>query len=128
LRVLVDTHAFVWWVIDSPRLSARARELFTSEDNEICVSAVVAWELATKVRLGKWAEASPIATNVERVVADNDFSPLPVSIEHARIAGFFAGRHRDPFDRMLAAQAQVEGIPLVSVDPVFRTFGTFLLW
>jgi PIN domain nuclease of toxin-antitoxin system len=128
LRVLVDTHAFVWWVIDSPRLSFRARELFVSEDNEICVSAVVAWELATKVRLGKWAEVLPIATDIVRVIADNDFAPLPVTIEHARIAGFFAGRHRDPFDRMLAAQSQVEGIPLVSADPVFRAFGTSLVW
>lgn len=128
MRVLVDTHAFVWWVIDSPRLSFRARELFVSEDNEICVSAVVAWELATKVRLGKWAEVLPIATDIVRVIADNDFAPLPVTIEHARIAGFFAGRHRDPFDRMLAAQSQVEGIPLVSADPVFRAFGTSLVW
>lgn len=128
MRVLVDTHAFVWWVIDSPRLSSRARELFASEDNEICISAVVAWELATKVRLGKWAEASPIATDVMRIIRDNDFAPLPVSIEHARVAGFLAGRHRDPFDRMLAAQSQVERIPLISADPVFRTFETSLMW
>jgi PIN domain nuclease of toxin-antitoxin system len=128
VRVLVDTHAFVWWVIDSPRLSSRARELFVSEDNEICVSAAVAWELATKVRLGKWAEASPIAADIARVIADSDFSPLTVTIEHARVAGFLAGRHRDPFDRMLAAQSQVEGVPLVSADPVFRAFGISLVW
>jgi len=128
MRALIDTHAFVWWVTDNPRLSARARAFLASEDNEICVSAVVAWELATKVRLGKWSEALPIATNIATVIEENSFTPLAVTIEHARTAGFLAGRHGDPFDRMLAAQSQVEGIPLVSADPAFDTLGTPVMW
>lgn len=94
----------------------------------ILVSAVVAWELATKARLGKWAEALPIATSIAHVIEENRFTPLTVTIEHARVAGLLAGRHRDPFDRMLAAQSQVERIPLVSADPVFRSFGTEVIW
>ncbi len=128
MRVLVDTHAFFWWIVDNPRLSVRARALFIEEDNEILVSPVVAWELATKVRLGKWPEALPLATNIASVINENRFTPLAISIEHARTAGCLPGRHRDPFDRMLAAQSQVEGIPLISADPVFRAFGTTAIW
>ncbi|HKM88612.1 MAG TPA: type II toxin-antitoxin system VapC family toxin [Xanthobacteraceae bacterium] len=128
MRVLVDTHAFFWWVIDKPKLSARARALLVEEDNEVFVSAVVAWELATKARLGKWPQALPIATNIASVIADNRFTALTITIEHARTAGLLAGAHRDPFDRMLAAQSQVEGMPLVSADPVFRGFGTAVMW
>jgi PIN domain nuclease of toxin-antitoxin system len=128
LRVLVDTHAFFWWVVDNPKLSVRARALFAAQDNEICVSAVVAWELATKARMGKWSEALPIATNIGSVVEENRFTPLGISIEHARTAGFLPGRHRDPFDRLLAAQSLVEGIPLISADPVFRSFNTAVIW
>jgi PIN domain nuclease of toxin-antitoxin system len=128
MRVLVDTHAFFWWVLDKPNLSSRARALFIEEDNEILVSPVVAWELATKARLGKWPEALAIATSIASVIKENSFTPFTVTIEHARTAGFLAGLHRDPFDRMLAAQSQVEGIPLLSADPVFRSLGTSVIW
>jgi PIN domain nuclease of toxin-antitoxin system len=128
LRVLVDTHALFWWVVDSPKLSVRVRAVFAAHDNEIYVSAVVAWELATKARAGRWPEALSIATNIASVIEENGFTPLAISIEHARTAGFLPGRHRDPFDRMLAAQSIVEGIPLVSADPVFRSFGTAVMW
>jgi len=128
MRVLVDTHAFFWWVLDKPELSSPARSIFRDEDNEILVSAVVAWELAMKARLGKWPEALPLATTVAQVIAENRFLPLSVTIEHARNAGLLSGRHRDPFDRMLAAQSQVEGVPLISADPVFQTFGTTVIW
>jgi PIN domain nuclease of toxin-antitoxin system len=128
MKILVDTHALVWWIIDNPSLSARTRALFADESNEILVSAVVAWELATKARSGKWPEALAIATSIASVIADNRFTPLSITVEHARAAGLFIWQHRDPFDRMLTAQAQVEGIPLVSADPVFRSFGTPVIW
>jgi PIN domain nuclease of toxin-antitoxin system len=128
MKVLVDTHALVWWITDNASLSARTRALFADESNEILVSAAVAWELATKARSGKWPEALAIATSIASVIADNRFTPLSVTFEHARAAGLFIWQHRDPFDRLLAAQAQIEGIPLVSADPVFRSFGTPVIW
>ena len=128
MRVLVDTHAFFWWMTDDKQLSNRARDILTDETNEIMISAVVAWELATKVRLSKWPEAVDLAVNIDRYIAANDFTPLPITVIHARVAGFLAARHRDPFDRMLAAQSQVEAISLVSADSIFTQLGVAVVW
>lgn len=128
MRVLSDTHAFFWWVIDSPKLSAKAIALFADESNDVLVSPVVAWELATKVRLGKWSDALRVATDIASIIKDNNFTPFAVTIEHARAAGFLPGPHRDPFDRLLAAQSQIEGVPLITADPVFREFGIAVMW
>jgi PIN domain nuclease of toxin-antitoxin system len=89
---------------------------------------VVAWEIASKVRTGKWPEAKPLADRFLEVVADDGFVPLPITLDHAILAGFLPAPHRDPFDRMLAAQAQIEDLSLVTADPVFRGFGTRVLW
>jgi PIN domain nuclease of toxin-antitoxin system len=128
LRVLIDTHVYFWWVTDDVQLSAPARSVIAREDNQVIVSAVTAWELATKVRFGKWPEAAEFAANIDRELAADNFTPLAVTLEHARVAGFLPGRHRDPFDRMLAAQAQVEALPLVTADPVFADFSVRVLW
>lgn len=128
MRVLVDTHAFFWWTVDDPKLSRTAREIIADPDNEVIVSAVTAWELATKARVGKWPGAADLVHQIETVLASNGFLPLPVTIDHARKAGFLVGRHRDPFDRMLAAQAQAENIPILTVDPVFELLGARAHW
>jgi PIN domain nuclease of toxin-antitoxin system len=128
MRVLVDTHALFWWVTDDDELSARARDVIADEDNEILVSAAVAWELATKVRFFKWPEAVDLAMNIEGVISANDFTPFPVTVAHARVAGLLPGRHRDPFDRILAAQSQVEAMPLLSADPIFATLAVPVIW
>ncbi|HXW25321.1 MAG TPA: type II toxin-antitoxin system VapC family toxin [Xanthobacteraceae bacterium] len=128
MKVLIDTHTLFWWVTDDPKLSSRAREILLTTDNEVLVSAATAWELATKARFGKWPQAAYLAANIKDVLDENAFAPLAITIEHARIAGSLAVPHRDPFDRMLAAQAQVEGISLVTADPVFGRFGTPVLW
>jgi PIN domain nuclease of toxin-antitoxin system len=128
MRVLVDTHVFYWWVTDDEKLSGRATEMIADETNDVFVRAVVAWELATKVRFFKWPEAVDLAKNVDRVIKDNDFTPLSITMEHASSAGFLPGRHHDPFDRMLAAQSSVEMMPLLSVDPVFRDLGISPVW
>jgi PIN domain nuclease of toxin-antitoxin system len=129
MRVLVDTHVFFWWLTDDKKLSDLARRVITDENNEVMVSAVVAWELATKVRFFKWPEATDLAVNIDRIIAESGFTPLPITVAHARVAGLLAARHRDPFDRMLASQAQVETIPLLTVDPIFATaFNTQVLW
>jgi PIN domain nuclease of toxin-antitoxin system len=128
MRVLLDTHVFFWWVNDSPKLSDRARDIIASEPNDIFISAVVAWELATKARFGKWPEAFDLATDIDAILVANAFTPLSIKLEHARVAGFLPGQHRDPFDRVLAAQSQIENMALVTADPVFRIFGTRVLW
>jgi PIN domain nuclease of toxin-antitoxin system len=99
-----------------------------AEETIACVSAVTACEIANKVRLGKWPEAVMLAASFGDIIGEHGFESLPITIEQARIAGFLPGDHRDPFDRMLAAQAQTEGMPLVTADPVFRAFGTQVLW
>jgi PIN domain nuclease of toxin-antitoxin system len=129
MKVLVDTHAFFWWVTDDPQLSIDARNLLTDVEGEVAISAVVAWELATKARIGKWPGASELVGRLDGIIEDNTaLVRLPITLGHAREAGLMPGSHRDPFDRMLAAQAQIEDIPLVSADPVFRTFGVRVIW
>ena len=128
MRVLLDTHAYFWWETDDPKLSARAREVIASGGTTVLVSAVTAWELANKVRSGKWPAAAILAKDIETALREEAFEPLPLTIEHARLAGFLPGPHRDPFDRMLAAQAQVQDAPLITADRAFRAFGTRVLW
>ena len=128
MRILLDSHAFVWFLAGDTRFSDRAREVMAAEDTVTCVSAVTAWEIANKVRLGKWPQAATLAASLSDVIEEQGFEPLPITVEQARVAGFLIGVHRDPFDRMLAAQAQTEGLPLVSADPAFRSFGTVTLW
>jgi PIN domain nuclease of toxin-antitoxin system len=127
MMVLLDSHAFFWWTSDDPRLSRRAFDAIASESN-VYVSAVVAWEIAGKVRTGKWPEARTLAERFFDVIAEDGFAALPITLEHAHRAGSLPGLHRDPFDRMLAAQAEIEDLTLVTADPAFRAFGTRVLW
>jgi PIN domain nuclease of toxin-antitoxin system len=128
VRVLLDTHAFLWWVTDDLRLSAAARALIGDETNGVLVSAASAWEIATKHRLGKLGEAAGAAARFAELVAADGFEHLPVSYLHAMKAGGYASAHRDPFDRMLAAQSELEGLPLITRDRAFEHFGTKTLW
>ena len=99
-----------------------------ADDTIAVVSAVTAWEIANKVRLAKWPEVVELAANFPDVLSTHGFESISVSVEHARLAGSLPGRHRDPFDRMLAAQSQIEQMPLVTADPVFAQFGTQVMW
>jgi PIN domain nuclease of toxin-antitoxin system len=128
MRCLLDTHALLWWLFDDPKLSARAREAISEPQNEILVSAASAWEISTKHRLGKLPEAGDVAQRLPIYVRQARFTELPISIEQAQVAGDLPGPHRDPFDRMLIAQAKLLTVPVVSVDPVFRDYGSTVLW
>jgi PIN domain nuclease of toxin-antitoxin system len=128
MRILFDSHALVWFLLGDSRFPVRLRQRLELPETEFVVSAVCVWEIATKVRRGRWPEAEAIIANLSLALATSAYSPLAISIEHARTAGFFAWHHRDPFDRILAAQSQIEGIPLVSADPVFRAFGIAVMW
>jgi len=128
LRLLLDTHALIWALAGSRKLSRRAHDLIASPDNEILVSAASAMEVATKVRLGKLPEAEALAREFEAALAAADYVGLPVSVSHAVHAGRLAIAHKDPFDRMLIAQAQIERVPLVSNERLFDAFGVERIW
>lgn len=127
-RVLLDTHAFLWWLDGDKRLSRKARRLIASERNEILISAASVWEITTKARLGKLPHAGDVAADVPASIMSQGFTRLAITAEHAQVAGTLLGSHRDPFDRMLAAQARQERVPLVSIDEVFDMFAVERLW
>ena len=126
MRILFDSHALVWFLTGDRRFPPHLRG--SVSEAEKFISAVCVWEIATKVSRGKWPEANRIAVILDDVLETSDYTALPISLKHAQVAGYFASRHRDPFDRMLAAQAQVEAIPLVTADPVFDDFGVQVIW
>jgi len=121
MRLLLDTHAFIWW--DNGRLPGRITVQIQQAD-EVYVSAVTAWEIAIKSALGKIVARGTVAD----ALADYGFSPLPVTVEHADAVGLLPPHHRDPFDRLLAVQARIEELTLVTRDPAFRPYGVKLLW
>lgn len=128
MRYLLDTHALLWWLFDDPRLPDRVRGLLAEPAHEVLVSSASAWEIATKHRLGRLPEAEVLVTDIAGWVRQAGFGPLPVTIEHTQRAGTFSQPHRDPFDRMLAAQSLIEKVPLVSRDPDLSPFGVDLVW
>jgi PIN domain nuclease of toxin-antitoxin system len=128
VKLLLDTHAVVWWWTDDPRLPATARGMIAAAANSVYVSAVSAWEIATKNRLGKWPGVERIIEEFPALLRRSRFVPLPLSVEHARLAGTMDGTHRDPFDRMLIAQSREEKAALISCDTVFRDYGVDLIW
>jgi PIN domain nuclease of toxin-antitoxin system len=128
VRLLLDTHALLWWLDGDERLSKAARQAIADPKATIFVSAASAWEIATKVRIGKLPGAIEVADRLSSILADQSFKPLAIGIEHARRAGLMPGEHRDPFDRMLIAQAQIELLCLVSNETCFDSFGIKRLW
>ncbi len=126
---LLDTHAFIWGLTDPQRLGNAAREVMGSRENRLVVSAASAWEISTKFRLGKLPGADAIVRNFEGYVAELGAQPLDVSMSHALLGGSLGWVHRDPFDRMLAAQALIEGHRLISRDSVFSDVqGLEVIW
>jgi PIN domain nuclease of toxin-antitoxin system len=128
VRLLLDTHTLLWWLDGDRRLSRRARMAIADQDNQIFVSAASAWELSTKARLGKLPGALDVATDVQGCLASQGFQDLPISIPHAQRAGNLRIDHRDPFDRMLIAQGQIEDLPIVSNESLFDRFGVERVW
>lgn len=125
---MLDTHALVWWLHDSPMLGKAARIAMMDSDSEILVSAASAMEITTKFRLEKWMESKWLALNFIQSIADEGFLHLPISLEHAALAGSLGIDHKDPFDRFLVAQAQIESLPLVSNEKLFDSFGIERIW
>ncbi len=128
VRLLLDTHAFIWRVSRPDRLSDDANQLIDDPANDVLVSSATAWEIATKTRLGKLPGGEAIAAGFAQAVDDVRAVELGITSTHALLAGAFDVDHRDPFDRMLAAQASIEGAVLVTRDPAFEAFPISARW
>jgi len=128
MRLLLDTHALLWWWLDDPVLPSRVIAAIEDSDNNVFVSAATAWEIATKVRKGQLLEMRDRMERFEADVAADGFEPLPVTIAHGLKGGALHGAHKDPFDRILAAQALIEGMTLISLDREIAAFGCKVLW
>ena len=128
MRLLLDTHALIWWLLDDPALSRTAYAAITNPENDVLVSAVSAMEVTTKVRVGKLPHAVLLAYEFERQVAEEGFSALDISTAHAVLGGSLPFAHKDPFDRLLIAQAILESLALVSNEQMFDETGVSRLW
>ena len=127
MRVLLDTQALFWWFDNFPAVSPKARRAIANAGNEVIVSAASVWELAIKTKIGK-LHAQPLLDRLEENLTEQGFRNLPITLEHAIRAGSLVEHHKDPFDRMLAAQAQAENLPIVSNDPIFDKYSVRRIW
>jgi PIN domain nuclease of toxin-antitoxin system len=118
-RLLLDTHVFLWWLADSAELSDSARKAIADERNEVFVSAASGWEISIKRATGKLKAPD----NLDALVEESGFTPLPITFFHGEQAGALPVHHKDPFDRMLIAQAQAEGLLIVTRDPWIPRYG-----
>ena len=128
MRLLLDTHTLLWWLAENPSLPASARKLIANKNTDVLVSAASAWEIATKVRLGKLPIAVDLAHDFTAYLDRERFETLAVSAEHGIRAGLLPGPHKDPFDRMLIAQALADNLAIVSNDLVFDGYGVKRVW
>jgi PIN domain nuclease of toxin-antitoxin system len=124
VKLLLDTHVVLWWTHDADRVSAPAHELLADPRHEVLLSAAVAWEIAIKRALGKLQVRAGLVSELVRDGA----TALPVSVAHAEAVAELPPHHRDPFDRLLVAQARAEGATLVSGDPALRAYGVPVHW
>ncbi len=125
--LLVDTNILHWWLNDPSRLSANAVKAMENRSNSVVVSAVIPWELAITTNLGK-LKSQTLLAGWDAKLAEEGFSELPIDSSHAIRAGLLPWHHKDPFDRVLVAQAQATGWPIVTADPIFEAYGVQRIW
>ena len=128
MRYLLDTGVWLWTNFEPQRLSPKAQDVFSDLGEEVFLSAASAWEIATKFASGKLVLPEPPATYVGRRMADQGVRPLAISHQHALAVSVLPSHHRDPFDRLLIAQANLEDLVLISADQIFRSYSVQLLW
>ncbi len=128
MELLLDTQAFLWFTLQDQRLSQRAREAIEAADSLLMISPVCFWEIAIKVKLGKLAVPEPFRDFIDRELTANDILVLPITVERAAVTLDLPFHHRDPFDRMLAAQALTEDWPVVSSDDILDAYGLTRIW
>jgi len=120
-RYLIDTHVLLWWIFNDSKLGQDVREIIQNPSNKIIVSSASAWEIATKYRIGKLPEAKELVEDYENILQKARFSELSVTTAHSLRAGLLPIEHRDPFDRMIMAQSELEKIPVITYDSAFKT-------
>jgi PIN domain nuclease of toxin-antitoxin system len=125
---LLDTHSLIWWLVGDPQLSGKAKNLIESQSQECFVSSVSAYEIGIKVQSGKMEFARNIWNNLPSIIEGNSFQNLSVNFEHALLAPKLPTDHRDPFDRLLAAQAIVERMELITIDARLKDLGAKVVW
>lgn len=128
MKILLDTHAFLWALIEPDKLSSKTRRLLEDDLTEVMVSAASAWEIATKFRLGKLPGAKRVVAGYEEALHGLQATQLAMTSDHALKAGSWKVQHRDPFDRMLAAQSELGKLALISCDPAMKQFGIEVIW
>jgi PIN domain nuclease of toxin-antitoxin system len=121
MSYLIDTHILLWWLFDDPKLDPNCREIIHNPDCRILVSSATAWEIATKYRINKLPEAKQIVEEYAQILQQSKFIELAIASAHALRAGSLPILHRDPFDRMIMAQAELENLPVITYDEAFQT-------
>ena len=128
MKALLDTHTLLWWLDGDEQLSVAARDWIGEASHSVLASAASAWEIATKVLIGKLPGAVEVAARYHECLMAQGFTPLDISTDHALRAGTLPGPHRDPFDRMLIAQAQALSVPIISNERIFDNYGISRIW
>lgn len=128
MRVLLDTHTFLWWITDDPQLSPRVRKIISDGSNELFLSAASGWEIAIKVQLGRLQLPDEPGRFISGQLAINAIQSLPIQMSHALYIYTLPNYHRDPFDRMLIAQAQLEGLPILTADTQIAQYKVEVIW
>ena len=128
MKVLIDTHVLLWWLVDDGRLTRRARQILANGDSEVYFSAASSWEISIKVGLGRLTLPDPPRVFIPAVLREQSIRPLGITHSHALAVAELPPHHRDPFDRMLVAQAQLEKLAIVSGDPLLRRYKVKVAW
>lgn len=128
MKALLDTHVFLWWIMDAPQLAPHVRELIADGENELYMSVASCWEIAIKAGLGKITLPARPDTYIADQMTENAVQGLPIEARHAFQVFHLPPHHRDPFDRLLIAQAQLENLPIITSDPLFSKYKVKTLW
>lgn len=128
MKMLLDTHTFLWWITNDPQLSPRARQIMEAADTELFLSAASGWEIAIKSRLGRLKLPADLQSFMAEQLWINAIQVLSIQMAHALHVATLLAHHRDPFDRMLVAQSQIEHLPILSGDPLIAQYGVTVIW
>lgn len=128
MKALLDTHAFLWWVTNNPQLSSTVQSILSDRSNEIFFSAASSWEIAIKAQLRKLEIPSKPEIYIAEQLEINSFQILPIEVKHTLQTYYLPNHHKDPFDRILVAQSQVEDLPLLTLDAKIAQYGVNVIW
>lgn len=128
MKYLLDTHTFLWWILHDQQLSDQIKELISNPDNQIFLSAASGWEIAIKSGIGRLTIPRPVGGFISEHMSENSINNLSITMSHALQVSELPNHHRDPFDRILISQAQIENLPILSVDPLIRKYDVEVIW